>query len=363
MHNAYTLSWHHKHSNALQHQSGGFVFAEQLQLLVALFRLSVQLSILALFPTAESTTSTHDLESYIYACRQITMTLPSEVNKLLAGVPTTVDLEGFHFNTSLAGDPIVEPTQITVKDWGRFRLTGTECPYERPSDFNLPHAVRASNLDEPPMFIAQIDETIIDCFTWVLQRKGLLTRSFTSDEVPIALETNNWAAVIPQLVVKYPNQKMLLVVTAETLLTHITANRGVVTSGNATLDFALDTQDPETKGQGLFSLAIQAEIAATKIWVESGQPKSDWRLMVHLEIVSDSIKVQVLSSAVGHVNAAAMQSSIRYIAGNIMQQWVNDTLLRDGFALPDIPHVHVQQPAITFEDAYLSVEADVQYIP
>ena len=297
-------------------------------------------------------------------CRQITLTLPREVNKLLAGVPTVVDLEGFQFNTSLAGDPIVEPTQITVKDWGRFRLTGTECPYERPTGFSFPSTIQASNIHEPPMFIARIDETIIDCFTWVLQQKGLLKRHFTSSDVPIALDTNNWAAVVPQLVAKYPNQKMMLhVATAEPLLTHITHDRGVVTSGNATLSFLLDGQDPSKKGTGLFALGIQSEIAATKIWVESGKPKCDWRLMVSLEVVSDSIQVQVLSSSVGHVNAAALQSSIRYLAGNIMQQWVNDTLLRDGFALPDIPFVHVQQPAISFEDAYLSVEADVQYVP
>ena len=297
-------------------------------------------------------------------CRQITLTLPREVNKLLAGVPTIVDLEGFQLNTSLAGDPIVEPTQITVKDWGRFRLTGAECPYERATGFNIPHAIKASNMDEPPMFIARIDETIIDCFTWVMQQKGLLARHFTSTEVPIALDTNNWAAVVPQLVTEYPNQEMMLdVATAEPLLTHITPNRGVVTSGNATLSFLLDSTDPKKKGQPLFALAIQSEIAATKIWVESGRPRSEWRLMVHLEVVSDSIKVQVLSSTVGHVNAEAMQSSIQFLAGNIMQQWVNDTLLRDGFALPDIPFVRVQQPAIAFEDAYLSVEADVQYDP
>lgn len=303
-------------------------------------------------------------ETQLNAYRQITLTLPREVNKLLAGVPTVVSLEGFEFNTSLAGDPIVLPTQITVKDWGRFRLTDAECPYERTAGFDVPHMMQANNADEPPMFIARIDETIIDCFTWVLQQKGLLKRHFTSAEVPIALDTNNWAAVVPQLVAKYPNQKMLLdVATAEPLLTHITATRGLVTSGNATLSFLLDSQDPSQQGLKLFALAIQSKIAATKVWVESGEPKTDWRLMVHLEVVTDSINVQVLESSVGQVNAAAMQSSIQYLAGHIMQQWVNDTLLRDGFALPNIPHVHVQQPAITFQDAYLSVEADVQYVP
>lgn len=286
------------------------------------------------------------------------------MNKLLAGVPTIVDLEGFQFNTSLAGDPIVEPSQITVRDWGRFRLPDLECPYERSTGFSIPHALAIDNIDEPPMFIARIDETIIDCFTWVLQQKNLLVRHFTSAEVPIALDTNNWAAVVPQLVRDYPNQEMTLdVATASPLLTHITPDKGVVISGNATLTFCLDSADPVVRKQVLFALGLQSQIAATKIWVESGQPTSDWRLMVRLEVISDSIAVQVLRSSVGAVNAEAMQKSIQYLSGNIMQQWVNDTLLRNGFALPDIPFVRVQQPAVTFDNGFLSVAADVQYVP
>ncbi|KAL0019414.1 hypothetical protein WJX77_011586 [Trebouxia sp. C0004] len=266
--------------------------------------------------------------------RQVTETLPIEVDNLLAGIPTIVDLQGLQFNTSLAGDPVVEPDRITVKDWGRFRLPSKECPYQRASTWISP----ASKDDKPPMFIADIDESIIDCFTWVLQERKALQKHFRSADVPIALQTDNWAGVVPNLPSQYPGQNMSLdVATAEPLLTTITAKGGVVVSGNATLMFALDSEDPELAGKPLFELGIQSEIVATKIWVESGQPDCDWRLMV--------------------------EGSIRWLASSIAQKWINGQLLKKGFALPDIPYVQIQQPSIAFNEGYLSVAADVKYVP
>lgn len=52
---------------------------------------------------------------------QVTTTVPGVVNKLLLGVPTTVDVQGLQLNTSLARSPAVTPQKLTVWDWGRFQ--------------------------------------------------------------------------------------------------------------------------------------------------------------------------------------------------------------------------------------------------
>lgn len=292
--------------------------------------------------------------------RQITEVLPTEVDKLLAGVPTIVDLGGLQFNTSLAGDPVVEADHITVKDWGRFRLPSQECPYQRASTWNSPQLTA----EKPPMFIGDIDESIIDCFTWVLQEQKILQKHFRSADVPMALATDYWAGVVPSLPAQYPHQNMTLdVATAEPLLTTITSKEGVVVGGNATLMFALDSDDPQLAGKPLFALGLQSQIAANKIWVESGHPDCEWKLRIQLQIVTDSIQVQVLSSTVGEIKAAALQISIRWLASSIAQTWINGQLLKNGFALPDIPFVQIQQPSISFKDGYLSVAADVKYVP
>ena len=295
--------------------------------------------------------------------RQVTATLPTQVNILLAGVPIIVDLDGFQFNTSLAGDPIVKPDQITVKDWGRFRLPSEECPYQRASTWVQP-TKDGNNSNTTPMFIGDIDESIIDCLTWVLQERKVLQKHFRSSDVPIALQTDNWAGVVPNLPAQYPGKNMTLdVATAEPLLTTITPERGIVVTGNATLAFALDSENPSLRDKPLFKLGIASEIQAKKVWVESGQPDCDWRLMIELEIVTDSIKVDTISSNIGPVKADGLQSSIRWLASSIAQRWINGQLLKKGFALPDIPYVQIQQPIISFNTGYLSVAADVKYVP
>ena len=293
--------------------------------------------------------------------RQVTATLPTEVNKLLVGVPTIVDLDGFQFNTSLAGDPIVEPDHITIKDWGRFRLPSEECPYQRASAWIAP-----DNADgiKAPMLIGDIDESIINCLTWVLQERKVLRKQFMSSEVPIALQTDNWAGVVPNLPAQYPGRNMTLdVATAEPLLTKITPEKGIIVSGNATLLFSLDTDEPELRNKPLFELGIVSEIRAKRVWVESGRPDCNWKLMVELEIVTDSIKVETLSSNIGPVKADDLQSSIRWLASSIAQRWINGQLLKKGFALPDVPYVQIQQPNIHFKTGYISVAADVKYVP
>lgn len=293
--------------------------------------------------------------------RQITATLPTEVNKLLAGVPTIVGLDGFQLNTSLAGNPIVEPDHITIKDWGRFRLPSAECPYQRTATWTPP---ASTDGNKAPMLVGDVDESIVNCLTWVLQERKVLQKQFRSSDVPIALETDNWAGVVPNLPAQYPGKNMTLdVATAEPLLTTVTSEKGIIVNGNATLLFCLDSDDPFLKNEPLFKLGIVSEIRAKRVWVESGKPDCEWKLMVELEIVTDSIKVETLSSNIGPVKADALQSSIRWLASSIAQKWINGQLLKKGFALPDVPFVQIQQPNIIFKTGYISVAADVKYVP
>lgn len=48
-------------------------------------------------------------------------TVPDQINKLLQGVPTTVEVKGLQLNTSLVQDPEVTPDRLIVRDWGRFK--------------------------------------------------------------------------------------------------------------------------------------------------------------------------------------------------------------------------------------------------
>ena len=52
---------------------------------------------------------------------QVKSTVPNQINQLLLGVPTTVNVKGLQLNTSLVQDPEITPSRLVIRDWGRFK--------------------------------------------------------------------------------------------------------------------------------------------------------------------------------------------------------------------------------------------------
>ncbi|KAK9795589.1 hypothetical protein WJX73_000211 [Symbiochloris irregularis] len=164
---------------------------------------------------------------------QVALMLPTMVNQVLAGVPTTVDVKGLQLNTSMQGDPGVTAQQLVVQDWGRFQSPSgawEECPYKRTiapaartcsSKSQQQGALSRSLLlskgphsrlqeaceggtavpgDPDAMMSALVDQSIVNCFTWVLYNQGKLDRYLVGDQVPNkVLYTDSWLLVVPQL--------------------------------------------------------------------------------------------------------------------------------------------------------------------
>ncbi len=55
---------------------------------------------------------------------QVTQKVPQLANGLLGGIPRTVNVKGLELNISLAGDPLVTPEALVIRDWGRFQNPG-----------------------------------------------------------------------------------------------------------------------------------------------------------------------------------------------------------------------------------------------
>ena len=111
----------------------------------------------------------------------------------MQGIPTLIDVKGLQLNASLDGDPAVSAQQLLVRDWGRFQSpsgTWEECPYRRaaPLDPPPPAGTRApqknrNSWDPGSMMSALVDQSIVNCFTWVLYNQGKLGRYLEGDEV------------------------------------------------------------------------------------------------------------------------------------------------------------------------------------
>ena len=225
-----------------------------------------------------------------------------------------------------------------------------------------PQGPEHSDSGSAPMLTALIDESVINCFTWVLWRQGKMQRHLSADQVPIALDTDSWASIVPGLAKKYPHQHMMLDAGVNgPLATTINAAHGVVSLGNATLSFTM-AGNGTNDSQKLFSLQISGGVAATGLTVEPNPSHPDnWRLRVHVHLLSDSIEVAVLESNVGTVRLEALQSSIKYLAGTVAETWINQQLLKNGFPLPEIPLIAVLRPSALLQDHGVSVSADVRY--
>ncbi len=70
----------------------------------------------------------------------------------------------------------------------------------------------------------------------------------------------------------------------------------------------------------------------------------------------------MLASDVGEVNQARLQLLFSLV-GFLVQQEINDSVLKDGFPLPDIPHVQFVDPDLTFVQHAVKLAANVKYQP
>lgn len=364
-----------------------------------------------------------------------------------------VDVKGLQLNTSMDGNPAVNAEQLLVQDWGRFQSpTGAwqECPYRRAGSSQPSLAHRPSNAshaermlmqrstgglhspigtgswDPDAMMSALVDQSIVNCFTWVLYQQGKLDRYLEGDQVPNKLlYTNTWLPIIPQLVWYYPSADMgMLVHVTAPPDTAMRAARGVSSTGNATLAFylvndsaaahapgsyAAEAAEPAdlgvllsasdtdqdamsedqrrllgewsltnwnassllgagpglvAQGKHLFTLNVGGELVAKNIGIEPDLPArpEGFRLRIAMELVKSSLFIGVAQSDVGDINEDRLRV-IMTLAAFLVEAKINGEILKDGFPLPDVPHIQVIKPGVEVVDYAMSLDSSVQYVP
>ena len=91
---------------------------------------------------------------------------------------------------SSAGDPLVTPGALVVRDWGRFQSPGAgweECPYRRSTAFGsrLQAEGAAANKTENPMIVGIIDQSLANwCLTSACPLSHLLQPCTQSGYLP-----------------------------------------------------------------------------------------------------------------------------------------------------------------------------------
>ena len=70
----------------------------------------------------------------------------------------------------------------------------------------------------------------------------------------------------------------------------------------------------------------------------------------------------MLSSDVGEVIESRLQLLVSLVA-YLLQAEINQSVLKDGFPLPDIPHVHFVDLSLSFVEYAIKLAGNVQYVP
>ena len=117
-------------------------------------------------------------------------------------------------------------------------------------------------------------------------------------------------------------------------------------------------------GKHLFTLKVGGELVAKEITIEPDLPlrPEGYRLRVAMELVKSSLYIGVEKSDIGDINEDRLMS-IMTVAAFLVEAKINDEILKDGFPLPDIPHVQVINPGVQVVDFALSMDSSVQYVP
>jgi hypothetical protein len=83
-----------------------------------------------------------------------------------------------------------------------------------------------------------------------------------------------------------------------------------------------------------------------------------------LPLLNEKKKRRAMSHCMRSTSKAAAQrgrSDVYSAAGR--QAEINESVLKDGFPLPDIPHVRFVDPDLSFQQYAVRLAANVQYVP
>ncbi|KAK9819379.1 hypothetical protein WJX81_003680 [Elliptochloris bilobata] len=323
---------------------------------------------------------------------QVTAKIPAEGNKLAGGIPRVTDVKGLQLNVSLAGDPPGAAAGSRDLEGSARALAAVHAGSAEGVSEGVIEGLEGGKRREA-MLVGIIDQSIVNCFTWVLHERGALRLWLAAGDLPdYALYTATWALIVPKLPELFPGNRAmgLQANVSAPPATAVDVKHGVVTSGAATLSFYLagtgpdssrqaanaaagEVQDAadltrsaarrEDRGPHLFTLEVAGELQASKLALEPFGPERphSYRLAVGMQLVLPALKVRVLHSDVGQVDEGRLQL-LASIVAFLVQAQINDGLLRDGFPLPDIPHVQVLSPNITFVPNAVRLDGDVAYV-
>ncbi|KAM9296508.1 bactericidal permeability-increasing protein-like [Gastrophryne carolinensis] len=299
-----------------------------------------------LFDDAIASSLRDNLQNQI--CPLVIDAVKNQLEPTLQSLPLAAKLDNVAaIDYSLTGPPAISSDNMDVKMKGEvFQITQHGTPPFSPPPLTLPN-------DHNLMVYFAVSEYLFNTAGLVYQSAGKLVFNVTDDMIPkgaaVRLNTSSFGLLIPELEKMYPNMLMKLMVASPS------APSLNIATGNVSLAPKLDIQAyailPNSSLAPLFLLNLTTDVLA-KIAVKSS------KIVGNLEL--SRVRINLQHSDVGPFSVVLIESAVNIYLSTTLLPRVNG-ILSNGFPLPLLDHVQLENVILKEYEHYLLLGADVHY--
>ncbi|EFJ04326.1 hypothetical protein SELMODRAFT_138877 [Selaginella moellendorffii] len=271
----------------------------------------------------------------------------SRLNRLLLSLPRQLQVDTTSaVDVTVVDDPILNQNYISVGVMGEFVDIASPSERKHPPK-KLPAGLLCIDSDVKMITVA-LGDYVITSASDVYYKAGRLERVVDRLPQQSLLNTASWRFLIPQLYRKFPNDDMLLNLSAASAPRVSFSRDGI--RATTTADMTIEVVDNnEIIPVACISLEVTlhalAEIVGTNITGEAS-------LL--------DLSLDLKWSTIGTFPVKFVEVATRTILKDVILPLVNYNL-KKGFPLPVIPAIEFQEATIRYEDDFLLICTDIRY--
>jgi len=271
-----------------------------------------------------------------------------KLDSLLGNLPKKIDLDSVAaMNVTFVNDPLFKSSSV------EFDIDGLFVPSNEtvvPRDMILGDIKYALPLgSSSKMLWISLDEDVFNSVSDLYFKAGLLQRMVDKIPEQFLLNTASWRFLVPQLYKKYPNDNMLLNISAISP-PYVRINVGRI-DATVDLDVTVNVLD---SGKIIPVACMSVSVAVSGAAAVSGNNLGG---RVELDYFSFTLKW----SRVGKLHTVLVQNVLRIFLKHLFVPYVN-SYLEQGFPLPIIKGFSIRDAYILTSFSKLIVSCDVTFI-
>ncbi|XP_055977788.1 lipopolysaccharide-binding protein-like [Sorex fumeus] len=282
-------------------------------------------------------------------CEMVQNSVTSDLQPYLQTLPVTAEVDSFaSIDYSLMEAPRATDRSLDVMFKGEFFNPGHRSP--------VPFLAPAMSFPEEynQMVYFTISDYVFNTASLAYYKAGYLNFTITDDKVPpssnVRLTTQSFRAFAPRLARKYPNMNLELqgALASAPVLTFSPGNLSLAPQ----IEIEAFVLQPSSAKEPVFQITVATNISAMMTF-------SNNKITGFLK--PGKIQLELKESKVGVFNVDFLEALLNYYILNTLYPRVNEKLA-EGFLLPLLNHIQLDDLVLHIHKDFLSLGANVQYL-